>query len=449
LTLEEIRNSSFTILGAGRSGIGIAKLLKKAGAKVFLSDANPKEKLNYLDTNVLDTEGIEFELSGHSEIIYNADVIIKSPGIPPDSEVIVEAFKRGKKVVSEIEAGYWFCEVPIIAITGTNGKTTTTVMTGEIFKSAGRDVKVCGNVGLAFSEIIPELREESVVVLEVSSFQLDSIDKFKPKAAVFLNFQDDHLDWHKSKENYMNAKLKITMNQDESDVFIFNHDDNEIVKQIGKTGARKASFGMNKGNVNTGCFIADKEIMYYKDELNSAIINVDDIFIKGMHNMYNSMAAILAAKEFGISDDVIAETLRNFKGVEHRIEFVRELNGIKYYNDSKATNTESTKMALMSFDNIVLIMGGYGSADFSEIKDLVNERVKKIIAVGESKKMIKKEFGDRAIETETYEEAVNEASKSASKGDVVLLSPAYKSYDMFNNFEERGREFKRLVNQLS
>lgn len=449
MTLEEIKNSSFTILGAGRSGIGIAKLLKKAGAKVLLSDANPIEKLTYLDTKVLANEEIEFELGGHSGRIYDADVIIKSPGIAPDSEVIIKAGKKGKKVVSEIEAGYWFCKAPIIAITGTNGKTTTTVLTGEILKNAGRDVKVCGNVGLAFSEIIPELKDDSIVVLEVSSFQLDSIDEFKPRVGVFLNFQDDHLDWHKSKENYMDAKMKITMNQDDDDVFIFNHDDEEITKQTGKTRAKKESFGMNKGNVNTGCFIADNEIMYYKDNVNSSIINVDDIFIKGLHNMYNSMAGILAAKEFGVSDEIIAETLRNFKGVEHRIEFVRELNGVKYYNDSKATNVESTKMALRSFDKIVLIMGGYGTADFEGIKNLINERVSKIIAVGNSKNLIQAEFGDLVTKVDSYKEAVDQAFNEAKEGEVVLLSPAYKSYDMFNNFEERGREFKRLVNQLS
>ncbi|HLT24759.1 MAG TPA: UDP-N-acetylmuramoyl-L-alanine--D-glutamate ligase [Ignavibacteria bacterium] len=448
MTLDEIQNSSFTILGAGRSGIGIAKLLKKSGARVFLSDANPEDKLSYLDTRILDKDGIEFELGGHSERIYESDVFIKSPGIPPDSEVTIEAQKRGKKVVSEIEAGYWFCEAPIIAITGTNGKTTTTVLTGEVFKNAGMDVKVCGNVGLAFSEIIPEVTKESVVVLEVSSFQLDSIEDFKPKAAVFLNFKDDHLDWHKTTENYMTAKMKITMNQDVSDVFIYNHDDDEIVNKSGNVRAKKASFGMNKDNVNTGCFIKDKEIIYYKDQMNESIINIDEVFIKGLHNLYNSMAGILIAKEFGISNEVIAGTLRNFKGVEHRIEFVRELNGVKYYNDSKATNVESTKMALMSFDNIVLIMGGYGTADIKGIRGLIDERVKKIIAVGDSKDLIKEQFGEMVTKVNTYEEAVNTASKDAGQGDVVLLSPAYKSYDMFNNFEERGNEFKRIVNSL-
>lgn len=449
MKLYDIRNSSFTILGAGRSGIAIAKLLKKAGAKVLLSDANPVEKLSYLDTDLLDKEGIEYETGGHSEKAFENDVFIKSPGIPPDSEVIVKALQQGKKVVSEIEAGYWFCDAPIIAITGTNGKTTTTVMTGEILKNAGKDVKVCGNVGLAFSEIIPEVTKESVVVLEVSSFQLDSIEEFKPRAAVFLNFKDDHLDWHKTRENYLAAKMKITMNQDESDIFIYNEDDAEIVNAIGEVKARKAGFGMIKGESDEGCYLEGDTIYYYNKEMNEAIINTNDIFIKGLHNVYNSMASIICAKEFGVSDEVIKETLRMFKGVEHRIEFVREIDGVKYYNDSKATNVESTKMALMSFDkNIILILGGYGSANFADIKNLIKERVKKIIAVGDSKEIIKESFGDLAEVSGSFEEAVKKANEAAVSGDVVLLSPSYKSFDMFNNFEERGKEFKRIVNSL-
>ncbi len=436
-------------MGAGRSGIAIAKLLKRTGAKVLLSDSNPAEKLSYLDTDVLSKEGIEFEIGGHSEKVFENDIFIKSPGIPPDSEVIIEAVKQGKKVVSEIEAGYWFCEAPIVAITGTNGKTTTTVLTGEMLKNAGKDVKVCGNVGLAFSEIIPELTKDSIVVLEVSSFQLDSIEEFKPRVAVFLNFKDDHLDWHKTRDNYLAAKMKVAVNQDESDLFIYNEDDAEIVKSIEEVKARKAGFGMIKGDAEQGCNLEDETIYYYNKEMNEAIINTNEIFIKGLHNVYNSMASIIAAKEFGVSSDVISETLRTFKGVEHRIEFVREINGVRYYNDSKATNVESTKMALMSFDkNIILILGGYGTANFDELKNLVKERVKKIIAVGDSKEIIKENFGDLVEVSGSFEEGVRKAHSDAQSGDVVLLSPAYKSFDMFNNFEERGKEFKRIVNSF-
>ena len=336
MQLDDIKNSSFTILGAGRSGIAIARLLKDTGADVFLSDSSPVEKLNYFDPQLLEKTGIEYELGGHTGRVYESDVVIKSPGIPMDSEVIVKSLKAGKKVVSEIEAAYWFCKAPVIAITGTNGKTTTTVLTGEILKNAGKDAKVCGNVGLAFSQIVSEVKEDSVVVLEVSSFQLETIEDFKPRVAAFLNFKEDHLDWHKTVENYMAAKMKITMNQDEEDLFVYNVDDEDIMRNV-STKARRAGFGLNKesvkNNCSEGCYIDNEEVVYFKNDMESRIINTGDIFIKGMHNVYNVMASIISVKEFGVSDDIIRQTLTEFKGVEHRIEFVKEIEGVRFYND--------------------------------------------------------------------------------------------------------------------
>lgn len=454
MQLDDIKNSSFTILGAGRSGIAIARLLKETGAEVFLSDASPVEKLNYFDPKLLDDNGIEYELGGHTGKVYESDVVIKSPGIPMDSEVIVKSIEAGKKVASEIEAAYWFCKAPVIAITGTNGKTTTTVLTGEILKNAGKDAKVCGNVGLAFSQIVSEVKEDSIVVLEVSSFQLETIEDFKPRVAAFLNFKEDHLDWHKTVENYMAAKMKITMNQDEEDLFVYNVDDEDIMSNV-DTKARRAGFGLNKesvkNNCSEGCFLDNEEVVYFNNDMETRIINTGDIFIKGMHNVYNVMASIISVKEFGVSDDIIKQTLTEFKGVEHRIEFVKEIDGIRFYNDSKATNVESTKMALMSFDkNIVLILGGQGKANFDGIKDLVKERVEKVIAVGETAGIVQDYFKN-IVTTEKYDsfdEAVEGAFSSAAAGDVVLLSPAHKSFDLFKNFEERGKEFKRIVNSL-
>ena len=454
MQLDDIRNSSFTILGAGRSGIAIARLLKETGAEVFLSDASPVEKLTYFDPQLLDDNEIDYEIGGHTGRAYESDVVIKSPGIPMDNEVIVKSLEAGKKVVSEIEAAYWFCKAPVIAITGTNGKTTTTVLTGEILKNAGKDAKVCGNVGLAFSQIVSEVKEDSIVVLEVSSFQLETIEDFKPRVAAFLNFKEDHLDWHKTVENYMTAKMKITMNQDKEELFVYNVDDEDIVSNV-KTKARRAGFGLNKELVKSscseGCYIDNEEVVYFKNEMETRIINTGDIFIKGMHNVYNVMASIISVKEFGVSDDIIRQTLTEFKGVEHRIEFVRDIDGIKFYNDSKATNVESTKMALMSFDkNIVLILGGQGKANFDSIKDLVKERAKKVIAVGETADIVEDTFKSvvNTKKYETFDEAVKGAYSSAVSGDVVLLSPAHKSFDLFKNFEERGKEFKRIVNSL-
>jgi len=455
---KEINKYSYAILGAGRSGIGIAKLLKKIGADVFLSESQVIDKLKYFDEKALKDYKIPFETGGHTEKIYNYDVIIKSPGIPVNSNIIIKANELNKKVVSEIEIAFLLCKAPVIAITGTNGKTTTTVLTGEIFKNAGIDTKVCGNVGLAFSEIVDDVTEKSIVVLETSSFQLESTEEFKPKVSMLLNFTPDHVDWHGSLENYFNAKLKINRNQSDDDAIIFNYDDEIIRGFSSKFKGNIIPFSVKENlaekDFHLGCYVVDNQIIYFnkiKNE-NSNIINTDEIFIRGNHNLQNSLAAVAAAKYLNVKDDVVKKTLINFKGVEHRIEPVRELKGVKYYNDSKATNFDSTYVALESFKkNIVLIMGGKkGASNFDLIKDFVEERVKYIIAIGQTRNDIKEYFSKfkEVIIEETLESAVNKAYNLSESGDIVLFSPAYKSFDMFDNFEHRGEEFKKFVNNL-
>jgi len=458
LVLSEILKSSFTVLGAGRSGIAITKLLNRKGAKVFLSESLPVDKLKYFDEKILRDNKIDFETGSHSGKVFENDVIIKSPGIPMDSVVIKDALDKGKKVFGEIEAASWFCECPIIAVTGTNGKTTTTVLTGEIFKRAGYDTKVCGNVGLAFAEVIDDLREDSIVVLEVSSYQLLSTETFRPKIALFLNLTPDHINWHKTIENYLEAKLKINRNQKENDMFIYNYD-NEIIRNKSKqfNGIQAAFTIHNKSgldDVKIGSYLEQNNI-YYFDETNDyhvSIMNASDIQIKGMHNVYNSLASIIAAKSFCIKNEVIEKTLKNFKGVEHRIEFVKKVNGIDFYNDSKATNIDSMSVALKSFDKkVILIMGGEKTdTDLEHIKDLIFRNVKNIIAIGENKKQIERGLSSvvRVEIAGGLEEAVGQAFNKGKAGDIVLFSPAYKSFDMFDNFEHRGNEFKRIVNQL-
>ena len=459
MVLSEILKSSFTVLGAGRSGIAIAKLLKRRGAKVFLSESLPVDKLKYFDERILRDKGIEYETGGHSEKVLENDVIIKSPGIPMDSVVIKNAFEKGKKVFGEMEAASWFCECPIIAVTGTNGKTTTTVLTGEIFKQAGYDTKVCGNIGLAFAEVIDDLSEDSIVVLEVSSYQLFSTETFRPKVAMFLNLTPDHISWHKSIENYLEAKLKINVNQKDNDMFIYNYDDEIIKKKSKQFNGIQAAFTIhNKSgleNVKIGSYI-DNNNIYYFDKTNDyhvSIMNANDIQIKGMHNVCNSLATIIAAKSFCIRNEVIERTLKNFKGVEHRIEFVKQVNGIDFYNDSKATNIDSMSVALKSFDiKVILIMGGEkADNDLEHIKDLIFRNVKNIIAIGESKEQINRDISSVvSVElAKSLEDAVETAFNKGKAGDIVLFSPAYKSFDMFDNFEHRGNEFKRIVNQLT
>jgi len=449
---------SFTILGAGRSGIAAAKLLRRNGSKVFLSDGNPIEKLKFLNEDELRKEGIEFETGTHSERIFENDVFVKSPGIPPDSEVLVKAGKLGKKIYSEIEIAFRFCKVPLIAITGTNGKTTTTILTGEIFKNAGYDAKVCGNVGTAFSEVVSDLKENSIVIIELSSFQLHDIEKFKPGVAVLMNITPDHIDWHGNFNNYLKSKLEIIKNQDEEDLTVINYDDDILRKNAEGIKSQRSYFSIKEDLsevTEAGSFIKNGKLIYFDKvkDITEEIMETREINIRGNHNLYNSLAAVISARAFEIKKEIIAETLRKFPGVEHRIEFVRELNGIKFYNDSKATNIDSLIVALESFDgNVILILGGREKGnDYSRIDALVNDRVKKIIAIGETREKIYDHYkGKKEIETaETFEDAIRKSYKSGVKGDSVLLSPACKSFDMFENFEHRGSEFKKFVNKLS
>lgn len=444
----------YTILGAGRSGIGIAKLLRSKGLQVFLSDSSSREKLVYLDENVLKDFSIDYELGINSDRVYESDVIIVSPGISPDSVVIQEAINKNIPILSEVEVASYFCDVPIIAITGTNGKTTTTELTGAILKEAGYDAHVCGNVGLAFSEVIPRLKENSIVVLEVSSFQLEYTKHFRPKVSMILNITSDHIDWHGSFENYFKAKLKINKNQKPDDIIIINYDDDLLRANIDKFNSDVWAFGkefIDDGKSKVKSYLKDDAI-YYHDLEEERIISKREMQIKGTHNLMNSMAAILAVKKLNVENNLIKAAIEKFSGVEHRIEFVREINGVKYYNDSKATNYDSLYVALESFENnIILIMGGKKGADlFQKAEGLIKERVKQICAIGQSKDSIYEYFKNLipVSKFETFKEAIEYAKSVSVTGDSVLFSPGYKSFDMFNNFEHRGEVFKELVNNL-
>ncbi|MDQ3193954.1 MAG: UDP-N-acetylmuramoyl-L-alanine--D-glutamate ligase [Bacteroidota bacterium] len=456
--MKDVSNSSFTILGAGKSGITVAKLLKEHGAQVFLSDSTEKSKLKYFDENDLKKEGIDFETGKHSEKIFDNDAFITSPGISPYSEILLRAKKQRKKIYPEIEAAFWFCKCPVIAITGTNGKTTTTVLTGEIFRNAGYDVKICGNVGIAFSEVVSELKDDSIVVLEVSSFQLEYIDEFRPEIAVLMNITPDHIDWHGSFDNYLKAKLKITKNQSGEDLTIVNYDDDILKKNTESLKSQRSFFSTKenliKENIERGSFSEDGKIIYFDKAKNieEEIMKTHEINIRGNHNLYNSLAAIISARALGIRKEIVSDTLKKFQGVEHRIEFVKEINGIKFYNDSKATNIDSLTVALESFDkNLILIIGGRESGnDYSRDDELVKKNVKEIIAIGETKEKISDHFRKyiKVTKVNSMEEAVNKSFDVSSANDTVLLSPACKSFDMFDSFEHRGKEFKKFVNAL-
>jgi UDP-N-acetylmuramoylalanine--D-glutamate ligase len=447
----DLNNKKITVIGARRSGIGAAKLIQKFGGIPFVSDSNTEENLKEF-TELLKKENISFEFGNHSEKVYSCDMLVVSPGVPSDASVILEAKKRKLKIISELELAYYYCKGKIIAITGTNGKTTTTSLCEHVFNKCGVKTYAAGNIGLAFSEVVTEVKENDVVALEVSSFQLDLIDKFKPKIGMILNITPDHLNRYQNKlENYINSKLRIYKNQSKEDFLILNKDNLDTISAKIEPLSRILYFSL-KSEIDNGCYCSNDQIIYKENGIESFKCSLEDINLKGEHNYANAMSVIIAAKIMGLENKKIKNALGDFKGVEHRLEFVREINGVKFINDSKATNIDSVWYALRSFNNpIFLILGGQDKGnDYNQIKDLVKEKVKKIYAIGSSAEKIFN-FFHKIIKVEiqtSLESAVGAANKEARENDIVLLSPACASFDMFRNYEHRGLIFKEAVNKL-
>lgn len=447
----EISGKKISVIGAVRSGIGAAKMIKKLGGTPFISDAADEKKLEK-QVAILKEMNVEFETGGHSDKVFNCDLMVVSPGVPSDAKVIMTAREKNIKMIGEIELAAAFCKGKIIAITGTNGKTTTTSLTGHILKSCGARTFVVGNIGQAFSEIALDATPNDYVVLEVSSFQLDMIENFKPKVAAILNITPDHLNRYENKfENYISSKFRIYKNQDSEDYLIINRDDKIISRFITPHDSRDIYFSLNEIQEN-GCFRLNEKIVMNRNGKKEFECEVSELNLYGDHNVANAMAAVSAVKLFDFEDSLIIEGLRSFEAVEHRLEFVRELNGVKYINDSKATNVDSVWYALQSFDEpIFLILGGQDKGnDYNQIRDLVLNRVKKIYAIGSSATKVFNFFHhDIKVEVvSSLANAVTEANKEAREGEVVLLSPACASFDMFENYEHRGKVFKELVNSL-
>lgn len=450
----EIKGKRFSVLGGARSGVAVAKLLKAHGARVFLSDKAVAEKMRETIT-LLDGEGIEYEFGGNTEKVLDGDAVVLSPGVPSDIPLVKSALGKGRMVVSEVEVASWFCPAPIVAITGTNGKTTTTTLAGRMFEDARRPCVVAGNIGTAFSQVVDQVGQDGAAILEISSFQLDHIQTFKPKVSVWLNITPDHLDrYDHSYEKYIASKCRIFENQGKGDVLLYNADDETeraYVHKLAPSGVNKLPFTV-RAKVDEGAFVQDGHMKIRMQGADSDVIAVHQVSIRGMHNLYNAMAATLAASVMGISTASIRATLKNFKGVEHRLEFVRTVNGVVYVNDSKATNVDSVWYALQSFDKpIVLLLGGRDKGnDYSRLFDPVKKHVKAIVAIGESADKVINAFGGVASVTKaaSMSEAVCNAAVLAAPGDVVLLSPACASFDWFENYEHRGRVFKQLVVEL-
>jgi UDP-N-acetylmuramoylalanine--D-glutamate ligase len=440
------------ILGGGESGVGAALLAKQQGYSVFLSDGgNLKDKYK----KELESAGIDFEEGGHSaNKVLLADEVVKSPGIPEKNELVKSIRLKGIPVISEIELAYRFKgESKIVAITGSNGKSTTTSLIYHICETAGLDCALVGNIGYSFAKQVAEDPKEWYIA-EISSFQLDDIKAFKADVAILLNITEDHLDRYEYKfENYINSKFRIIENQTINDFFIYCDDDEVITQKLPllTIHTNPLPFSM-KHEVKKGGYIKGDQMMLRIQE-ERVSMSIYDFALKGKHNQYNTMAAGIAAATIGIRKEKIREAVNNFHNLEHRMEFVAMVRGIEFINDSKATNVNSTWYALESMNKpTVLILGGTDKGnDYSLIADLVKDKVKAIICMGVDNKKIVETFKDIVpviIETDSAKKAVNAAFRSAVKDDVVLLSPACASFDLFKNYEDRGKQFKEAVKEL-
>jgi UDP-N-acetylmuramoylalanine--D-glutamate ligase len=447
-----VKGKKVSILGGGLSGISVSLLLHNRGANVFLSEIeNTKEKLN--EFKVFQEKNIDYELGKHSpEKILNADMIIISPGLSSDIPIVKEAIKQNIPIYSEIEVASWFCDSPIVAVTGTNGKSTTVSLLGEMFSRQGIDNVVAGNIGKPFSNVADETKKEEIVILEISSFQLERICHFHPKVSILLNVTFDHMDRYRNFDEYVKTKINITKNQTKNDFYIFNIDDEYIEKFSKNLDVSLIPISI-KEKFETGIYVENSKIIFSKNDLKEEIINIDEMSLKGEHNIYNCMAVIGAVKIFSVKNEKISETLKSFKGLEHRFEFVDSINGVNFINDSKATNVDSVYYALKSLkNNVILLAGGRDKkGDLSPLNQLIKEKVKTLVLLGEAALRMQKEWNHlppTIIMANSFYDAFNKAWSSAEKGDCILLSPACASFDMFKNFEERGECFKELVRKL-
>jgi UDP-N-acetylmuramoylalanine--D-glutamate ligase len=439
------------VLGGGESGVGTAILGKKQGYDVFVSDFG-KIKESYKEVLIINK--IAWEEEQHTEdLILNADVVMKSPGIPDKSPIVKKLIAGGVKVISEIEFAIPYTEAMTIGITGSNGKTTTTMLTHHLLKYAGLNVGLGGNIGKSFAWQVAENKFDAYV-LELSSFQLDGIINYRPDIAIITNISPDHLDRYEYKyENYINSKFRITMNQTENDYLIYDADDVASTEwlQKNKTKAKLIPFSLTK-KFDEGASINNNK-MEIKINQEEFTMDTEHIALEGKHNMKNAMAASSVAKLMQIRNATIRESLSNFQGVEHRLEKVLKIQNVQYINDSKATNVNATFFALDSMNSpTVWIVGGVDKGnDYNELMSLVREKVKAIICLGIDNRKIIDAFGnvvDIMVEVNNMNDAVKTAQRLTEKGDVVLLSPACASFDLFENYEDRGKQFKQAVHNL-
>jgi len=452
----DVNNKRVLVVGLGKSGVASALFLKAHGARVTVSDTKSGDELRNEIPMLLD-HGITVETGGHGERTFRGqDLIVVSPGVPVDAPLINQARSLGEPVIGELELAAQFLPGPIVAITGSNGKTTTTTLAGEILATGGLPTLVGGNIGTPAISLAERARPETVIVLEVSSFQLETIQTFHPKIAAVLNVTPDHLDRHLTFEVYADAKARIFENQQPGDFAVLNADDPTCVAMAARTRAKVFWFSRQK-EVEPGAWVREGNVVFRDDKGQGEILQVSEIPLKGAHNLENVLAAVCAGALMGCAPERIRQAVLNFKAVEHRLEFVATVRGVDYYNDSKATNVDATIKALESFPaNIHLILGGKDKgSDYSVLNDLLRQRVKRVYTIGaaaakiESQIVSAKNGGPELVRAETLENAVRKAHAVAQPGDVVLLAPACASFDQFKSYEHRGQLFKEIVRSLT
>ncbi|CEK35592.1 UDP-N-acetylmuramoylalanine--D-glutamate ligase (UDP-N-acetylmuramoyl-L-alanyl-D-glutamate synthetase) (D-glutamic acid-adding enzyme) [[Clostridium] sordellii] len=451
----DLNNKIVLLVGLAKTGVSTIKKLDKLGAKIIVNDIKSKDQLKDIIKQIENLDSVEYILGHHLEDISNIDLTIVSPGVPLDLPFIKKLQSENINIIGEVELAYKLSKNPtFVGITGTNGKTTTTSLVGEIFKKASKDSYIVGNIGNPVIDTVDLTDENSFLITELSSFQLESIEDFKPRVSTIINITEDHLNRHHTMENYINAKANIFKNQDANDFCILNYDD-EIVRELGNKTNAKVLYFSQKEKVSQGAYLDDNNNIVIKvNDKEIKLLNKDELSLPGNHNLENCMAAILMSYVLGIDLEIIKDTLKTFKSVEHRLEFVTDKDGIMFVNDSKGTNPDSTIKAITSYDKpIVLIAGGKDKqSDFTEMISYATKNVKALVLLGETADKIeqtaKLQGMNNIFRVSDMKEAVKTAYKLAQSGDVVLLSPACASWDMYPNFEARGLDFKENIYNL-
>jgi UDP-N-acetylmuramoylalanine--D-glutamate ligase len=448
----QLVNKRVLVVGLGRSGVASALFLKSQGARVTVSDTKSEDQLREEIPRLLD-QGVAVETGGHGERTFrDQDLIVVSPGVPSDTEAISQARALGQPVIGEVELAFSFLRGTVVAITGSNGKTTTTTLVGEILKAAGFETLVGGNIGTPAISLVSKSTPATVSVLEVSSFQLETIIRFRPKVAVVLNVTPDHLDRHRTFRAYVDAKARIFENQQGDDFAVLNYDD-PTCRELARRTAAEVVWFSRQAQLPEGAFLQEHGIRFRRQGAEQEIMPIEAIPLKGSHNVENVLAAVSAGRLMDCEPGTIRAAVEKFKAVEHRLEYVATVRGVEYYNDSKATNVDATIKALEAFPgNIHLILGGKDKgSDYTVLRDLLRQRVKRVYTIGSAAEKIQSETQEvvKVIPSGTIEVAIQEAAESAEPGDVVLLAPACASFDQFQNYEHRGRVFKQLVHGLS